>query len=96
MSRGAGRVMRELEHRLSGWPTPLVVLARDIYAVDEPTRAQIESVRRAAKRLRDLGRARTPRGCVRRLRTEAEIEEIRQNRIRHGLPPTRPDQPDMR
>lgn len=87
MSRGAGRVMRELEQRLTGWPTPIVVLARDIYAVDEPTRAQIESVRRAAKRLASLDLARTPRGCARRLRTEAEIEEIRQNRIRAGLDP---------
>lgn len=60
MSRGAGRVMREVEQRLTEHPIPIVVLAREIYAVDEPARAHIEAVRRACRRLIELGRAERP------------------------------------
>jgi hypothetical protein len=64
MSRGAGRVMREAQQRLTSTPTPVVILARDIYAVQEPTRSQVESVRRAVRRLVELGRAEAWRGTV--------------------------------
>ena len=52
--------MREVQGRLTSTPIPIVVLAREVYAVSEPTRAQIESVRRAVKRLVELGQAERP------------------------------------
>jgi len=55
-------VMREVQGRLTSTPIPIVALAREVYAVPEPTRAQIESVRRAVRRLVQLGRAARSRG----------------------------------
>jgi hypothetical protein len=87
MSQGAGWVMREVEARLTGMPQPIPMVAREVFATETPTRAQIESVRQASRRLRELGVARTARGTVRRPRTEAEQEDIRHNRICAGLDP---------
>lgn len=64
MSRGAGRVMREVRSILTVEPTPIVVLARRVYGVQEPSRAQVESVRRASKRLVQLGHAHVRRRTV--------------------------------
>ena len=61
MSRGPGRVMQELEQRLSERPMALTLLARSIYHTRQPTPAQMESIRRAAARLTELGRAERPR-----------------------------------
>jgi hypothetical protein len=52
--------MREVEPRLTEQAIPIVVLAREVYAVEEPTRAHIEAVRRACGRLVELGRAERP------------------------------------
>jgi len=52
--------MRRLETALTAERQRMPELARNVYGLDagaEPTRAQIESVRRAAKRLADQGRA---------------------------------------
>lgn len=49
--------MRELEERLVDRPRALAVLARAIYKTEQPTPAQMESIRRAAARLTELGRA---------------------------------------
>ena len=64
MSRGAGRVMRQVQQRLTTTPTPVMILARAVYGVPEPTRAQVESVRRAVKRLEELGQASSRRDSV--------------------------------
>ena len=64
MSRGAGRVMRELEQRLTPRWTPVAILAREIYETDEPTRAQMVAALRASRRLQALGRATFSRGHV--------------------------------
>ena len=64
MSRGAGRVMRQVQQRLTTTPTPVMILARDVYGVPEPTRAQVESVRRAVKRLEELGQVSSWRDSV--------------------------------
>jgi hypothetical protein len=57
MSRGDGRVMRAVERRLTANWTPVVVLAREVYDVEQPTRAQVEAVRRAVRRLVEQERA---------------------------------------
>lgn len=57
MSRGPGHVMRELEARIDDQARPIVELAVDIYATEQATPSQVESVRRAAHRLAALGRA---------------------------------------
>lgn len=49
--------MRELEERLTDRPRALAILARAIYKTQQPTPAQMESIRRAAARLTELGRA---------------------------------------
>lgn len=43
-------MMREVEQRLSAQPTPVAMLAQAIYG-GEPTRAQLEGVRRAVRGL---------------------------------------------
>jgi hypothetical protein len=53
--------MREVEQLLTEQPKPIVVLAREVYAVEQPTRAQVEAIRRAAKRLVAQDRAHTDR-----------------------------------
>ena len=59
MSRGAGHVMVAIrDHLLADdgahwWSYP--ALASVVYSVDEPSRAQIGSVARASRRLRELG-----------------------------------------
>jgi hypothetical protein len=80
MSRGLGKVQREIlhylsresrEHRAPGYDSkhhwsstlrhfypawmPVGVLAEKVFSTDEPTRAQVESVRRAAKSLASAG-----------------------------------------
>ena len=72
MSRGPGHVMRELEQRLTERPMALARLARSIYGTQQPTPAQMESIRRAAARLVELGRA--ERQHVSRWVTTAELD----------------------
>lgn len=57
MSRGAGSVMQALEPLLTDRGLPLPVLAACIFDTEQPTKAQVESVRRAARRLHEMGRA---------------------------------------
>lgn len=97
MSRGPGRVMVELEQRLTSKWTPVAVMASDIYGTDPPTRAQIQAVSRAGRRLQALGRARVSRGWhswagrrysswVRTPITADETEQARAMMQRLGLP----------
>jgi hypothetical protein len=87
--------MRAVETQLTGYAQPTRKVACAVFATEEPTRAQIESVRRAVRRLRELGVARTGRGVVRRPRTEAEQQAVREARLRAGLEPTIPGRPDL-
>ncbi len=59
MSKGPGRTMRAVEALLTGTPQAIAEIARHVYGVSgsELTRAQVESVRRACKRLSAIGRA---------------------------------------
>jgi hypothetical protein len=59
MSRGPGRVMQVAEDRLTAEWRPLAALAADVFDTDPPTPSQVESVRRAVRRLVQLGRATT-------------------------------------
>ena len=59
-------------------------LAAAIYDADQPTRAQVESVRRAARRLRELGRAEFGRSGVRTPMSEAEWAAIMERRRAHS------------
>jgi hypothetical protein len=57
MSRGPGTVMTRLEALLTDEPQTVWWLASAVFEDDDPSRAQVESVRRAAKRLAAMGRA---------------------------------------
>ena len=57
MSRGDGSVMRAVVERLTDTPTPIEELACDVFGVQRATRAQVETVRRAVKRLIEQERA---------------------------------------
>jgi hypothetical protein len=82
MSRGDGRVMRLVAERLTEVPTPIIVLARDVYGVEQTTRAQVEAIRRAVKRLAQQERAYAFRASIRTRstlnvrmpRSQAEVE----------------------
>ncbi len=53
--------MRRVEANLTDEPQTMFALASVVYGAVEPTRAQVESVRRATRRLVALGRAQTRR-----------------------------------
>jgi hypothetical protein len=65
MSRGPGTVMTRLEALLTDEPQTVWWLAIDVYGGADPSRAQVESVRRAAKRLAAIGRAEVGMGNYR-------------------------------
>src|SRR5215204_2976316 len=69
MSRGPGRIMIAVEQRLTAEPQPVADLAATVFRVDRNrlTRAQIESVRQACKRL-----AKRDRAHVTRIRQEVK------------------------
>lgn len=83
MSRGPGRVMRALEARLTPERQPVDALAAAIFDTGTPTRAQVESVRRAARLLREQGRAHHGRAGVRTPISEAEHAAIMERRRVH-------------
>ena len=48
--------MRRVEAELTDDPLPMAELAQRVYMHEDPSRAEVESVRRAAKRLAEQGR----------------------------------------
>jgi hypothetical protein len=61
MSRGPGRVMLAVEDRLTTKWRTLPALAADVFDSDPPTPSQVESVRRAVRRLKQQGKAQAVR-----------------------------------